>query len=183
MIGISWGYEGASQARHLIKQMEGVEQCGTIQPNLWNTCPITIQPNLPTWLCDETKILTDTETETFYPILIFPIPIPRLFYRDLIFRDRYRDFFSETKFSETDTETFFPRPNFPRPIPRLIFRDQIFRDRYRDFISETKFSDTDTETFFPRPNFSIPIPRLPKKLSWVSRQRPRPRLLHMIDKF
>ena len=84
-------------------------------------------------LCDETKILTDTKTETFYPRQIFPIPIPRLFFRDQIFRDRYRDFFSETKFSDTDTETFFPRQNFSRPIPRLSFRDQIFRYRYRDY--------------------------------------------------
>ena len=97
-------------------------------------------------LCDETKILTDTETETFYPRQIFPIPIPRLFFRDQIFRDRYRDFFSETKFSDTNTETFLTRPNLSIPIPRLFFRDQIFRYRDRDFISETKFSDTDTET-------------------------------------
>jgi len=69
-------------------------------------------------LCDETKILTDTETETFNPRQILPIPIPRLF--------------SETKFSKTDTETFFPRPNFLRLIPRLF--------------SETNFFDTDTET-------------------------------------
>ena len=76
----------------------------------------------------------------------WPIPRPRLFIRDKFFRYQYRDFFSETKFSETDTETFFPRPNFPIPIPRLSFRDKIFRDRYRDFLSETKFFDTDTET-------------------------------------
>ena len=76
-------------------------------------------------LCDETKILTFTDTETFYPRPIFPIPIPRLF--------------SDTKFSDTDTETFF--------------RDQFFY--------------TDTKTL--------------KKLSWVSRLRPR--LLNMIDNF
>jgi len=73
---------------------------------------------LPGSLCDETKILTDTKTETFYPRQIFPIPKPRLFFRYQIFRDRYRD--------------FFPRPNFPILIPRLSFRDQIFRYRYRD---------------------------------------------------
>ena len=32
-------------------------------------------------------------------------------------RNRYRDLFSDTKFSETDTETFFPIPNFPKPKP------------------------------------------------------------------
>ena len=40
-------------------------------------------------LCDETKILTDFDTETFYPRPNFPRPIPRLF--------------SETKFSDTET--------------------------------------------------------------------------------
>ena len=35
----------------------------------------------------------------------WPKPIPRLFFRYQIFRNRYRDFFSDTKFSETDTET------------------------------------------------------------------------------
>ena len=54
-------------------------------------------------MCDETKILTDTET--FYPRQILPIPIPRLFFRDQILQDRYRDFFFETKFFDTDTET------------------------------------------------------------------------------
>ena len=97
-------------------------------------------------LFDETKILTDTETETFYPRQIFPIPIPRLFYRDQIFRDRYRDFFSETKFSDTDTETFFPRPNFSIPIPRLFFQDQNFRYRYRDSQKIVTSLETETET-------------------------------------
>ena len=95
-------------------------------------------------LCDETKFLTDTETETFYPRQIFPIPIPRLFFRDQIFRDRYRDFFSETKFSDTNTETFFSRPNFSIPIPRLSKNCHGSRDwdRDRDFcIWLTNFRD------------------------------------------
>ena len=87
---------------------------------------------IPETLCDETKFFTDTETETFYPRQIFPIPIPRLFYRDQIFRDRYRDFFSETKFSDTNTETFF--------------RDQIFRYRYRDSQKIVMGLETETET-------------------------------------
>ena len=110
----------------------------------FQTCPAEkiYKPTAPKWvpiwgprspsLCDETKILTDTETETFYPRQIFPIPIPRLFFRDQIFRDRYRDFFSETKFSNTDTETFLTRPNFSIPIPRLFLRDQKFWYRNRD---------------------------------------------------
>ena len=57
-------------------------------------------------------------------------------------RNRYRDFFSDTKFSETETETFFRDQFFPKPI--LFYRDQIFRNR--DFFSETKFSKTDTDT-------------------------------------
>merc|ERR1711953_1552319 len=82
-------------------------------------------------LNDDTKILTDTDTETFLPIPNFPKPIPRLFFRYQIFRNRYRDFFSDTKFSETDTETFFRYQIFPKPIPRLFFRYQIFRNRNR----------------------------------------------------
>ena len=85
----------------------------------------------------------------------WPIPRPRLFIRDKFFRYQYRDFFSETKFSETDTETFFPRPNFPIPIPRLF--------------SETKFSDTDTETFFFETIFSDTDTETTKKLAKVSR--------------
>merc|ERR1719470_473069 len=46
-----------------------------------------------------------------------------------IFRNRYRDFFSDTKFSETDTETFFPIPNFPKPIPIPSKNCQKFRNR------------------------------------------------------
>ena len=44
-------------------------------------------------------------------------------------RNRYLDFFSDTKFSETDTETLFPIPNFPKPklIPSKNW--QKFRNR------------------------------------------------------
>ena len=55
-------------------------------------------------------------------------PRPRLFIQDKFFRYQYRDFFSETKFSETDTETFFPSPNFPIMIPRLLKNWQKSRD-------------------------------------------------------
>ena len=44
-------------------------------------------------------------------------------------RNRYRDFFSDTKFSETDTETFFPIPNFPKPKPIPSKNWQKFRNR------------------------------------------------------
>ena len=56
-------------------------------------------------LNDDTKNLTETDTETFFPIPKFPKPIPRLFFRYQIFRNRYRDIFSDTKFSETETDT------------------------------------------------------------------------------
>ena len=69
-------------------------------------------------------------------------------------RNRYRDFFYDTKFSET--ETFFRDQIFPKPKPILFFRDQIFRNRNRDFFPRPNFSET--ETFFPRPNFSKPKP-------------------------
>ena len=66
-------------------------------------------------LNDDTKNLTETDTETFFPIPNFPKPIPRLF-SDTKF---FRYFFSETKSSETETETSFPIPNFPKPKPIL----------------------------------------------------------------
>ena len=68
-------------------------------------------------LNDATKILTETDTETFFLLANFAKPKPRLFFWDHNFRNRNRHFFSETKFSETKTETFFPRPNSPKPIP------------------------------------------------------------------
>ena len=61
-------------------------------------------------LNDDTKNLTETDTETFFTIPNFLKPKPRLF-------------------SETETDTFLPRPNFPKPKPRLFFRDQIFWKR------------------------------------------------------
>ena len=80
-------------------------------------------------LCDETKFLTDNETS--YSRQIFLIPIPRLFYRDQIFQDRYRDFFSETKYFDIDRETFFRDQIFGYrlPIPRLLKNWQKSRDR------------------------------------------------------
>ena len=45
--------------------------------------------------------------------------------RDQIFRNRKRDFFSETKFFKTRTDTFF--------------QDQIFRNQIRGFFSRSKF--------------------------------------------
>ena len=47
-------------------------------------------------LNDDTKILTLTDTETFFLITNFPKPKPRLF--------------SETKFFETETETVILKP-------------------------------------------------------------------------
>ena len=88
----------------------------------------------------------------------WPKPIPRLFFRYQIFRNRYRDFFSDTKFSETETETFFRDQIFPKPI--LFFRDQISQNRNQDFFPRPNFSETKNKTFFPRPNFSKPKPRL-----------------------
>ena len=85
-------------------------------------------------------------------------------------RNRYRDFFYDTKFSETETETFFRDQIFPKPKPILFFRDQIFRNRNRDFFPRPNFSETETETFFPRPNFSKPKPK-PSKIWQKSRDR------------
>ena len=75
-------------------------------------------------------------------------------------RNRYRDFFYDTKFSKTETETFFRDQISLKPKPILFFRDQKFWNRNRDFFSDTKFSETETDTFLPRPNFPKPKPRL-----------------------
>ena len=73
---------------------------------------------------------------------IRPKPIPRLFLRYQIFRNR--DFFPRPNFSKIETDTFLPRPNFPKP--RLFSETNVFRNRNRDF--------------FPKPNFTKPKPRL-----------------------
>ena len=73
-------------------------------------------------MCDETIILT--ETETSYRKLNFPKPKPRLFFQDQIFD-------TETKFSKTNTETFFLRPFFSKPKPRLEKKIVYSWDRYR----------------------------------------------------
>ena len=96
-------------------------------------------------LNDDTKILTETDTETFFKTK-FSEAKTEIFFREKFFRNRNQDFFSETKFFETETDSFF--------------RNQIFRNWNRDFFSDTKFSETDTETFFRDQIFSIPKPRL-----------------------
>ena len=47
-------------------------------------------------LNDDTKILTETDTENFFTIPNFPKPKPILFSETKFFRNRNRDFFSET---------------------------------------------------------------------------------------
>ena len=56
----------------------------------------------------------------------WPKPIPRLFFRYQIFRNRYRDLFSDTKFSETETDTLKKMAKVSKPKPILFFRYQIF---------------------------------------------------------
>ena len=91
-----------------------------------------------------------------FPRPNFPKPRPRLFSETKFFRNRNRDFFSETKFSKTETETFF--------------RDQIFRNRDRDFFRDQIFLETETETLFPKPNFPKPKPK-PSKIWQKFRNR------------
>ena len=72
----------------------------------------------------------DIITSTVLVIWIFSFPRPnfpkpRLLSDTKFFRNRNRDFFSETKFFET--ETLFPKPNFPKPKPSNIW--QKFRNR------------------------------------------------------
>ena len=59
-----------------------------------------MSPGYSRELNDDTKILTETDTETFFPIPNFPKQKPRLF--------------SETK---SKPRHFFPRPNCPEPKP------------------------------------------------------------------
>ena len=91
----------------------------------------------------------------------WPKPIPRLFLRYQIFRNRNRDFFPRPNFSETETDTFLPRPNFPKP--RLFSESKFFRNQNQDFFPRPNFFETETETFFPRPNFLKSKPK-PSKI-------------------
>ena len=56
-------------------------------------------------LNDDTKILTETNTETFFPIPNFPKPKPILFFRYQIFRNRNRNHQKFGKSLETETKT------------------------------------------------------------------------------
>ena len=72
-------------------------------------CPHPLPPSsshVRSWcaLNDDIKILTKTNTQTFFRYQIL----------------RNRDFFSRPNFL---------KPNSPKPKPRLFFRDQIFRDQ------------------------------------------------------
>ena len=85
-------------------------------------------------LNDDTKILTKTDTETFFQDQIFLKPKPILFFRDQIFRNRNRDFFPTPNipkprpiFFETETERFLPKQNFAKPKPSKKW--QKFRNR------------------------------------------------------
>ena len=69
-------------------------------------------------LNDDTKILTETDTETFFPIPNFPKPKPRLFPRPNFSETETDTFLPRPNFSETETEFFFPKPNFSKPKPK-----------------------------------------------------------------
>ena len=84
-------------------------------------------------LNDDTNILTETDTETFF--------------RYQIFSNRDQNFFSETKFSETKTDTFFSRPNSLKPIPKPSKNWQKSRDQNQN------------RDFFPKPNSPKPKPK------------------------
>ena len=103
-------------------------------------------------MCDETIILT--ETETSYRKLNFPKPKPRLFFQDQIFD-------TETKFSKTYTETFFLRPFFSKPKPRLEKKIVYSWDRYRIpvYTGQDRYKSICWWTFlFSREGTPIPYP-------------------------
>ena len=62
----------------------------------------------------------------------WPKPIPRLFFRYQIFRNRNRYFFSETKFFETETLKNLAKVSRPRPKPRLLNIFYIFYNFWTD---------------------------------------------------
>ena len=97
-------------------------------------------------LNDNTKILTKTDTKTFFPIPNFPKPKPILFFRDQIFPNRNRYFVFETKFCDTETDTFFWRPNFPKPKPRLVPETKFSETNYPSPPKIGKSLETETET-------------------------------------
>ena len=64
----------------------------------------------------------------------WPKPIPRLFFRYQIFQNQYRDFFSDTKFSETETDTDDGADAFESD------------EEYKETMEyDTDFSDSDSE--------------------------------------
>ena len=107
-------------------------------------------------LNDDTKILTESDTETFLTIPNFLKPKPRLFSETKFFWNRNQDSFSEikffwnqnqdfssdTKFSETETNTFFPIPNFSKPKlnSSKIWQKSQDQDQNRDFSTFTNFA-------------------------------------------
>ena len=64
------------------------------------------------------KILSDTDTDTFFRYQIFTIPIPVLF--------------TVPKFSDTGSKTFFPIPNFTDTGSETFFRYHFFFDTGSD---------------------------------------------------
>ena len=108
--------------------------------------------------------LTETETDTFLPRPNFPKPKPRLFSETKFFRNRNRDFFSETKFFETETETLknLAKVSRPRPKPRLL---NIFWNEIR------KIWDLQAKLEFLGPKFGTLIVNWVKEEAEASTQR------------
>ena len=73
-------------------------------------------------LNDDTKILTETDTKTFFYDTKFSETETKTFFRDQIFPKPKPRLFYETKFFETETETLknLAKVSRPRPKPRLL---------------------------------------------------------------
>ena len=101
-------------------------------------------------LKDNTKILSETDTETFFHKQSCLKPKSRLFSWDQILQNRNWYFFPRPNFPKPNL-TFSPRPNSPKPKAKpyknwLKSRD---RDRNRDFsISLTIFVEIFSSFFF-----------------------------------
>ena len=120
-----------------------------------------------------TKMLNDTDTDTFFGIKffrywsrdIFPVPNFSDTTRKMK-NSRYRHLngtgthYKSSKFLNFGNENQFRYQIFPIPVPRLFSGTKFCRYRFRDFFPVPNFSDTGSETFSRYQFFPIPVPRL-----------------------
>ena len=107
-------------------------------------------------MCDDTKNLNKSESETFFRYHIFPIPNPILFLKPNNCRYRIRYFSSIPNFSDTESNTF--RYQILQSIKDFLII--FFNTKSETFFSIPNISDTESDTFFDTNFFLIPNPIL-----------------------